>query len=46
VTLVPKPSRRKLKAYCGDSDGGLRVSLDGTAPRIVDGLCDPALPMP
>jgi hypothetical protein len=46
--LTAHPEERTVtghRAFCTDSTGVTRFTIDGTAPRILNGLCDPKAPL-
>ena len=44
VAVPHEPRKTAERAFCGDSSGRLRVSVDGTMPAIRDGHCPQSLP--
>lgn len=45
VAYPAKIGETGVRSFCGDSTGQLRVDLEGGRPPVLDGLCDPALPL-
>jgi hypothetical protein len=44
ITAIPEEQGATgLRAFCVDSTGALRFTLDGAAPKIVSGVCDATL---
>lgn len=45
LTAVPEEAGGTgNRGFCVDSTGAIRYTTDATAPKVVDGVCDPALP--
>ena len=46
LTAFPEePDETGVLGFCVDSTGASRSTTDGTAPDVVDGICDPTLPL-
>jgi hypothetical protein len=41
VAVPVRPGRTGIRGFCGDSTERLCFTVDGTAPPVKDGLCDP-----
>ena len=43
VAIPAEPEKSGYRSFCGDSDGVIRYSRNGTMPRTPDGRCPQSL---
>jgi type IV pilus assembly protein PilA len=40
VAVPVQPNRTGVRGFCGDASGVIFMTVDGSAPRVVNGMCD------